>query len=72
VNRSALRWWLLGASLTVLAAGEWLRTPTTPWIVAVSLFAAWGILALRPWHGWARKALAALLFLVAATPVATG
>lgn len=71
MNRSALRWWLPGSFLTVLAAGEWLLAPTTPWTLAVSLFAAVGIFSLRPWRDWLPRVLAGLLLLLAVMPVAT-
>ncbi len=71
MNRSSLRWWLPGAALAVLAAGEWLRTPITPWIVAGCVGAAAGVAGLRPWVGWRERAVGAALLLLALGPLVT-
>ena len=71
MNRSLLRWWLPGAALTVVAAGEWLRTPTTPWIAVACVGALGGLLGLRPWAGWRERAVGSALVLLALIPLAT-
>jgi len=71
VNPSPLRRWLPAAALTVVAAGEWLRAPVIPWIVAACVAAAVGILGLRPWVGWRSRLIATALAALALTPLIT-
>ena len=71
MNRSTLPWWLAGVALSVIAAGEWLRTPTTLWLVLLSAGAVATLLGLRPWTGWRVRALGAMLALLALAPLIT-
>ena len=71
VNRSPLPWWLAGVALSVIAAGEWLRTPTTPWMVLLSAGAVAALVGLRPWTGWRVRALGATVALLALAPPLT-
>lgn len=71
VNRSPHHWWLPWAALTVVAAGEWLRTPTLPWMVGVGLGATASLWSLRPWAGWQARSIGATLILLAVVPLVT-
>ncbi|HQR17708.1 MAG TPA: hypothetical protein PK948_05040, partial [Gemmatimonadales bacterium] len=71
MNRSSLRWWLPGAALTVLAAGEWLRAPAPAWIVVGCVGALIGLAGLRPWGGWRQRAVGLALALLALAPLVT-
>ena len=71
MNRSSLRWWLPGAGLTVLATGEWLRTPADGWIAVACLGTLWALAGLRPWAGWRKRAVASALVVLALTPFVT-
>lgn len=71
MNRSSLRWWLPGAALTVLAAGEWLRAPATGWIVVGCVGALVAIPGLRPWGGWRPRAVGLTLAMLALAPLVT-
>jgi two-component system nitrogen regulation sensor histidine kinase NtrY len=71
VNRSPLRWWLPGVSLSVLAAGAWLRAPGTPWIVCLWLAAGAAIFELRSWAAWRAGALATAMGFLAFAPLVT-
>ena len=71
MNPSPHRWWLPSAALTVVAAGEWLRTPTPPWVVVAGLGAALSVWALRPWAGWRPQVVGGALALLALVPLVT-
>ena len=55
----------------MLAAGEWLRAPTTPWVAAIGVGALAAVVGLRPWAGWRARAAAAVLAGLALTPLVT-
>jgi signal transduction histidine kinase len=44
-----------------VAAAEWLRRPSLPWVVLGALAVAGCLVALFPYHGWRRRGLAATL-----------
>ena len=44
-----------------MAAAEWLRRPSLPWVVVGALAVAGCLVALVPYRGWRRRGLAATL-----------
>ncbi len=71
MNRSPHRWWLAWAALTVVAAGEWLRTPIMAWVVIASIGAVVALWCLRPWVSWPARVVGAALLILALAPVIT-
>jgi signal transduction histidine kinase len=54
-----------------VAAAEWLRRPSLVWLVIAALAAACTLAALRPYRGWRRPGLAAVLAALIATIAVT-
>lgn len=71
MNPSPHRWWLLGAGLTLAAAGVWLHTLSASWMLATCLGAGVGVWGLYPLPGWRARAAGAALVLLALTPLVT-
>jgi len=49
----------LSAVAAGVAAAEWLRRPSLPWVVVGALAVAGCLVALVPYRGWRRRGLAA-------------
>jgi signal transduction histidine kinase len=64
-------WWLVWALASVVAAAEWLRRPSLPWVVlgVVSVLAC--LVSLAPWPRWRHRGLAATLVGLIATIAVT-
>ena len=71
MNRSPLRWWLPGAALAVVAAGEWLRAPTLPWLLLTALGSIAVAFGLRAAGSWRERALSGTAMLLALAPLIT-
>ena len=64
-------WWLVSALASAVAAAEWLRRPSLPWVVIGAAAVACSVVALAPYRGWRRRALAAVLLGLVATIAVT-
>jgi two-component system nitrogen regulation sensor histidine kinase NtrY len=56
--RHLARWWAVLVLLLGGVAAEWLRRPSIVWVAVAGLVGAAAFIALRPWYGWRRLALA--------------
>jgi two-component system, NtrC family, nitrogen regulation sensor histidine kinase NtrY len=64
-------WWLVSALASVVAAAEWLRRPSLPWVVVAAVAGVACVAALAPWRGWRSRGLAAALVTLIATIAVT-
>ncbi|HJR51485.1 MAG TPA: ATP-binding protein [Gemmatimonadales bacterium] len=64
-------WWLVWALASVVAAAEWLRRPSLPWVVAGAVAVLACLVALAPWARWRHRCLAAALVGLIATIAVT-
>jgi two-component system nitrogen regulation sensor histidine kinase NtrY len=64
-------WWLVSALASAVAAAEWLRRPSLPWVVIGALAVAVSLVALAPYDTWRRRGLAAILVGLIATIAVT-
>ncbi|HEX5387950.1 MAG TPA: ATP-binding protein [Gemmatimonadales bacterium] len=59
--RHLARWWMVLVLLDGLVAVEWLRRPAPLWVALAWLGGGLAALAVRPWRGWRRPAVALAL-----------
>ena len=64
-------WWLVWALASVVAAAEWLRRPSLPWVVVGAVAVLACLVALAPWPRWRHRGLAAALVGLIATIAVT-
>jgi hypothetical protein len=64
-------WWLVWALASVVAAAEWLRRPSLPWVVIGVVAVLACLVALAPWPRWRHRGLAAALVGLIATIAVT-